>query len=78
VLAARVAIFPNPARPAVAVEPPGAVSRQPVTHALADALGRVVSQQVLPAGLSTHKLSLTYTLRLSTSAGIIVKKLIVE
>ncbi|MBO2010991.1 Ig-like domain-containing protein [Hymenobacter negativus] len=83
-LAAQVAVFPNPARSAVAVELPGNLSRQPVTAALVDALGRVVSQQVLPAGLSTHKLSLTnvatgvYTLRLSTSAGVIVKKLIVE
>ncbi|GAB3584391.1 T9SS type A sorting domain-containing protein [Hymenobacter daeguensis] len=83
-LAAQVAVYPNPARTAVAVELPGSLSRQPVTAALVDALGRVVQQQVLPAGLSTHRLPLSnvatgvYSLRLSTPSGIIVKKLIVE
>ncbi|MBF9222993.1 Ig-like domain-containing protein [Hymenobacter ruricola] len=83
-LAAQVAVFPNPASKAVFVELPAAMNRKAVTAALLDALGRVVTQQVLPAGLATHTLPLTglatgvYSLRLQTEAGVVVKKLVVE
>ncbi|MDO7851691.1 putative Ig domain-containing protein [Hymenobacter convexus] len=83
-LAAQVAVFPNPASKAVFVELPAALRRVAVTAALVDALGRVVLQQQLPAGLTTHTLPLTdvatgvYSLRLQTSAGAVVKKLVVE
>jgi hypothetical protein len=83
-LAQHVALYPNPAKNQVTIELPLSLSRQPVTAALVDALGRVVHQQVLPAGLPAHALALpnvapgVYSLRLTTEAGIVVKKLIVE
>ncbi|GAB3583208.1 right-handed parallel beta-helix repeat-containing protein [Hymenobacter daeguensis] len=83
-LAQQVAVYPNPARHQVAIELPLSLSRQPVVVALVDALGRVVRQQVLPAGLAAHALALPgvvpglYSLRLSTEAGMVVKKLVVE
>jgi hypothetical protein len=83
-LAQQVAVFPNPARAQVAIELPLGLSRQPVAAALLDALGRVVRQQALPAGLSTHTLPLTnltsgvYSLHLTTEVGTVVKKLVVE
>ncbi|MBF9143497.1 right-handed parallel beta-helix repeat-containing protein [Hymenobacter properus] len=83
-VARQVALYPNPARTQAVVELPLSLSRQPVAAALVDALGRVVGQQVLPAGLAAHTLPLAdvapgvYSLRLSTAAGTVVKKLVVE
>jgi hypothetical protein len=83
-LAQQVLLYPNPAHAAVTLELPAALSRQPVTAALVDALGRVVRQQVLPAGPATHALPLAelapgiYSLRLTTEAGTVVKKLVVD
>jgi hypothetical protein len=83
-LAQQVAVYPNPAKTQVAIELPLSLSRQPVTAALLDALGRVVRQQELPAGLTTHALPLAgvtsgvYFLRLTTTQGTVVQKLVVE
>jgi hypothetical protein len=83
-LAQQVSVYPNPANGQVAIELPAALARTAVTATLVDALGRVVRTQVLPAGLATHALPLTdlatgvYALRLSTEAGLLVKKLVVE
>ena len=83
-LARQVALYPNPAQGQVAIELPLSLSRQAVTAALVDALGRVVRQQVLPAGRAAHLLALTglstgvYSLRLRTEAATVVKMLIVE
>jgi hypothetical protein len=83
-LAEQVGLYPNPARTQVAIELPLSLSRQPVTAALLDALGRVVRTQVLPAGLATHALPLAdlasgvYSLRLTTDKGMVVKKLVIE
>jgi hypothetical protein len=83
-LAEQVALYPNPAKTQVAIELPLSLSRQPVTAALLDALGRVVRQQVLPASLATHTLPLAdlatgvYSLRLTTEKGTLVKKLVIE
>ncbi|UOQ97144.1 T9SS type A sorting domain-containing protein [Hymenobacter sp. 5317J-9] len=83
-LAAQVALYPNPARTQAVVELPQSLSRQPVSAALVDALGRVVRQRELPAGPATHALPLTditpgiYSLRLRTAAGTVVKMLVVE
>jgi hypothetical protein len=83
-LAEQVGLYPNPARTQVAIELPLSLSRQPVTAALLDALGRVVRTQVLPAGLATHSLPLAdlasgmYSLRLTTDKGMVVKKLVIE
>jgi hypothetical protein len=80
----QVAVYPNPAKTQVAIDLPPSLSRQPVTVSLLDALGRVVRQQVLPAGPASHTLSLAtmapgvYSLRLSTELGTLVKKLVVE
>jgi hypothetical protein len=83
-LAEQVGLYPNPARTQVAIELPLSLSRQPVTAALLDALGRVVRTQVLPAGLATHAMPLAdlasgmYSLRLATDKGMVVKKLVIE
>ncbi|GAB3876901.1 hypothetical protein GCM10028824_35610 [Hymenobacter segetis] len=83
-LSQQVALYPNPAKNQVTIEFPLSLNRQPVTAALVDALGRVVRQQVLPAGAVAHALALpnvapgVYSLRLTTEVGVVVKKLIVE
>jgi len=83
-LAQQVALYPNPAKMQATIELPASLSRQPVTAALVDALGRVVRQQVLPAGVATHTMPLTsvapgvYSLRLTTEQGTITKKLVID
>jgi hypothetical protein len=83
-LAEQVSLYPNPAHTQVAIELPASLRRQPVAAALLDALGRVVRQQQLPAGLATHALPLAgvgpgvYSLRLTTEQGTLTKKLVVE
>jgi len=83
-LAQQVALYPNPAKIQATIELPASLSRQPVTAALVDALGHVVRQQALPAGVATHTLPLTnvapgvYSLRLNTQQGTITKKLVVD
>jgi len=83
-LAEQVALYPNPARAQATIELPASLRRQPVAATLLDALGRVVRQQVLPAGRPAHTLPLAdiatgvYSLRLTTEAGTVVKKLVVE
>ncbi|MBF9141101.1 putative Ig domain-containing protein [Hymenobacter properus] len=84
-LAAQVGLYPNPATTTAFVELPAALGRTAVVAELVDALGRSVRTQSLPAqGAAPHRLSLAdlatgvYTLHLKTSAGVIVKKLVVE
>ncbi|MET4074165.1 DUF4394 domain-containing protein [Hymenobacter sp. UYCo722] len=84
-LARQVALYPNPAKSATFVELPATLGRTAVTASLVDALGRTVRTQALPAqGAAAHQLSLVgvangiYTLQLATSAGLVVKKLVVE
>ena len=83
-LAQQVAVYPNPAQSQVAIELPLSLSRQPATAALVDALGRVVRQQVLPAGSAAHPLPLAgvapgiYSLQLTTELGPVVRRLVVE
>ncbi|GAB3635106.1 hypothetical protein GCM10027422_06960 [Hymenobacter arcticus] len=84
-LAQQVALYPNPAQKAAFVELPSSLGRQAVTATLVDALGRQVRTVQLPAqGSVAHPLDLSelatgvYALRLSTSAGVVVKKLVVE
>ncbi|RZK16759.1 MAG: T9SS type A sorting domain-containing protein, partial [Hymenobacter sp.] len=84
VLAQQVAVYPNPAHTQVTIELPVGLSRQPATAVLLDALGRVVRQQALPTSLSSHAFALPgvgpglYSLRLTTEAGTVVKKLVIE
>jgi hypothetical protein len=84
-LAQQIALYPNPAQKAAFVELPASLGRQAVTAALVDALGRQVRAITLPAqGALAHQLDLSelatgvYALRLSTSAGVVVKKLVIE
>ncbi|QKG53180.1 Ig-like domain-containing protein [Hymenobacter sp. BRD67] len=84
-LAQQVALYPNPATKQAFVELPVSLGRQAVTATLLDAVGREARTVVLPAqGAAPHQLDLTelptgiYMLRLSTSAGVVVKKLVVE
>ncbi len=84
-LAAQVGLYPNPASKVAFIELPATLGRVAVTAKLVDALGRSVQQVVLPAqGAAAHRLELdnvatgVYTLHLATSAGVLVKKLVVE
>ncbi|WP_167856919.1 Ig-like domain-containing protein [Hymenobacter aquaticus] len=84
-LAASVTLYPNPARKTAWIELPAALGRKPVTVSMLDAVGREVRKEVLPAlGATAHALSLqelpvgVYLLRLSTEAGTITKRLIIE
>ncbi|MCC3155386.1 Ig-like domain-containing protein [Hymenobacter sp. BT770] len=84
-LAAQVGVYPNPATTTVFVELPAALGRVAVAAELVDALGRTVRTQSLPAqGAAAHRLDLAnlatglYTLHLATTAGVVVKKLVVE
>jgi hypothetical protein len=84
-LAQQVALYPNPAKKAAFVELPVSLGRQVVTASLVDALGRQVRTVTLPAqGALAHQLDLSalatgvYALHLSTSAGVVVKKLVIE
>jgi arabinan endo-1,5-alpha-L-arabinosidase len=83
-LAQQVGLYPNPATSAVKIELPLSLSRQPLTLALVNAVGQLVRQQALPAGLATHAVPLAgatpgvYSLRLTTPLGVIVRKLVVE
>ncbi|MBF9221452.1 LamG-like jellyroll fold domain-containing protein [Hymenobacter ruricola] len=84
-LAAQVAVYPNPATATAFVELPAALGRTAVAAELVDALGRAVQTLSLPAqGAAAHRLDLAklatgvYALHLKTSAGVIVKKLVVQ
>jgi hypothetical protein len=82
---AQVAVYPNPAKTVAFVELPAALGTQPVVATLVDALGRNVRTTTLAAqGAQAHQLSLAglptgvYALRLSTSAGVVAKRLVIE
>ena len=84
-LAQQVGVYPNPATSAVTIELPAALGRTAVAATLTDALGRQVRAVTLPAqGPAAHQLDLhqlapgVYALRLTTSAGVLVKKLVVK
>jgi len=84
-LGQQVALYPNPATASAWLELPVSLGRQVVTATLLDAVGREVRTLTLPAkGTAAHQLDLhqvaagIYALRLDTSGGLIVKKLVVE
>jgi hypothetical protein len=81
----QVALYPNPAKKAAFVELPASLGRQAVTATMVDAVGRQVRTVILPAqGALAHQLDLSelatgvYALRLSTSSGVVVKRLSIE
>ena len=84
-LAQQVLLYPTPARTTAYLELPASLGSQAVTATLVDAMGRSVRTSTLPAqGAVAHQLSLAglptgvYALRLGTSAGVVVKRLVVE
>ncbi|MFD1875569.1 FG-GAP-like repeat-containing protein [Hymenobacter bucti] len=84
-LVQQVALYPNPATTSAWLELPASLGRQAVTATLVDALGREVRTLTLPAqGSVAHQLDLrqlttgVYALRLRTSAGVVVKKLVLK
>ncbi|MDO7876892.1 T9SS type A sorting domain-containing protein [Hymenobacter sp. ASUV-10] len=85
-LSAQVQLFPNPAHATATLLVPAGLSRQGSTLLLYNSLGQLVRQQALPAAASTTHAELrllglptgVYTLRLATSQGTILKRLVVE
>jgi hypothetical protein len=84
-LAQQVGVYPNPATSAVTIELPATLGRTAVAATLTDALGRQVRAVTLPAqGPAAHQFDLhqlapgVYALRLTTSAGVLVRKLVVK
>ncbi|HET9503047.1 MAG TPA: DUF4394 domain-containing protein [Hymenobacter sp.] len=84
-LAQQVAVYPNPATSTVTITLPAALGRAAAVATLLDAVGREVRTLSLPAqGMTAHRFDLPqlapgiYTLRLSTTAGVVAKKLVVE
>ncbi|SHL01997.1 DUF4394 domain-containing protein [Hymenobacter psychrotolerans] len=84
-LSQQVSVFPNPARGAVSISLPAALTRQATEVQLLNSLGQTVLRTTLPAGsAAVRNVSLTgvsqgvYTLRLQTSEGSISKRLVLE
>jgi len=80
----QVGLYPNPARSAVWLDLPASLQHQALTVTLVNALGQPVRTWPLPAAAGHQALPLTglapgvYTVRLSTAAGIMAKRLLVE
>ena len=85
-LAAQVGLFPNPTKGAFTLTLPPALSQQASTAHLYNNLGQLVREQVLPVRATGSETrfevsslaSGVYSLRLSTAAGLVVKRLVVE
>ncbi|MGI4867855.1 MAG: right-handed parallel beta-helix repeat-containing protein [Janthinobacterium lividum] len=84
-LVQQVALYPNPATTSVSLALPASLGSQAMTATLLDAVGREVRTLTLPAqGTVAHQLDLhqlaagVYALRLATSAGVVVKKLVIN
>jgi hypothetical protein len=84
-LVQQVSLYPNPATSSASLALPASLGSQPVTATLLDAIGREVRTLTLAAqGTVAHHLDLhqlttgVYALRLNTSAGVVVKKLVID
>lgn len=84
-LTQQIKLYPNPCRTSTFVELPASLGHQAVTATLLDAVGRAVRTVSLPAqGSTAHQLDLrdlssgVYALCLRTSAGTVVKKLLID
>lgn len=84
-LSAQVDVFPNPATSEVSISMPAKIRKQSVEVTLVNSLGQQVVSRTIPArDGSTQRLSLNgvakgvYTLQLTTSEGIITKRLLVH
>jgi hypothetical protein len=76
-------VYPNPAHDRVQVQLPAELAQRPVQVSLLNSLGQVVLEQKL-APQSAGELQLAklptgvYSLRLSTSQGVITKRLVIN
>jgi uncharacterized delta-60 repeat protein len=84
-LTQQIKLYPNPSRTSTSLALPASLDHQAVTATLLDAVGRTVRSLQLPAqGSTAHQLDLSdlstgvYALYLRTSAGIVVKKLLID
>ncbi|KAA9338229.1 T9SS type A sorting domain-containing protein [Hymenobacter busanensis] len=85
-LAEQVGVYPNPAQQLFWVELPAALTHKAVQATLYNALGQQVQARMLPAAANGLKASFDvtslprgmYSLQLSTTEGLLVKRLIVE
>jgi hypothetical protein len=83
-LSQQVGLFPNPAHGEATLTLPAALQREPLRAVVLNALGQQVRTCSLPAGTLQRTLPLSglvagvYTLRLTTSVGIITKRLVCE
>ena len=81
----QVSLFPSPTKDVAFVEVPASLGGHAIQATLVDALGRTVRTIELPAqGAAAHKINVSglvagvYALRLNTSAGMVVKRLVIE
>jgi hypothetical protein len=85
-LAGTVGLYPNPAQHGFWLEVPAALTRQAVPVSLHNSVGQLVQQRTVPASGTVSKLSFdatglprgVYTVRLSTSQGVLVKRLVLD
>ena len=84
-LSQQTQLYPNPSRTSTSIELPVSLSRQAVTATLLDTMGRTVrTVQLLAQNSTAYQLDLSnlskgiYALYLRTSAGIVVKKLLID
>jgi large repetitive protein len=85
-LEAQTQLYPNPARTQVSLQLPPALNRQPLSVSVLNALGQQVLTRALPATRTAEPVSLpltglaqgVYTVRLTTSQGLVTKRLVVE
>ncbi|WP_324671435.1 FG-GAP-like repeat-containing protein [Hymenobacter sp. GOD-10R] len=82
-LAEQISLYPNPAHSAVQLRLPAALARQPLQLQVLNTLGQVVVDQTLPAQPATEVAlpqlpAGVYNVRLNTSQGLVVKRLLVH
>ncbi|RAK70573.1 fibronectin type III domain-containing protein [Hymenobacter edaphi] len=85
-LARQVQLYPNPAQRSFWLEVPAQLTRKAVTVTLLNSIGQQVQQRLLPAAAAGSKVAFdvtqlprgVYSLRLTTEAGVLVKRLVVD
>ncbi|MCC3160623.1 fibronectin type III domain-containing protein [Hymenobacter sp. 15J16-1T3B] len=85
-LAQQVQLYPNPAQRSFWLEVPASLSRKAVTVTLFNSIGQQVQQRTLPAAANGSKAAFdvaplprgVYSLHLTTEAGVLIKRLVVE
>jgi hypothetical protein len=85
-LAALVGLYPNPAQRTFWLELPATLTRQAVQVTLYNSIGQQVQQRTLPAAANGAKASFevtnlphgVYSVHLTTTEGVLIKRLILE